>query len=261
MKNISYQDEVEKAVCCEDTGRVFAASAIYHNKLERIPEFTYYKALERMVNRNKLIRLAKGLYLRPDYDTGEGRITEELIRYYTAAEKNTFYGFQAGNYLLDKYNLLNAEKKKDLTDHAEKQKLQQKAFISESTEQVIYTSRISQRSRRVQKLLLLRLPDRIQQQQLPYYELLELLNMYEECQNRDDFSRTVFEQLLHRFAAQYDDRRMTEILRQQSYPKRLIAFMREVLQQQGCENSLNQFLAGTSRYRIPNIDLQEVSNE
>ncbi len=203
--------------------------------LSDIPEFTYYKALERMVERNKLLRLTKGIYFRGTMRTGEAEIRKEIIRYYTEAEGKLYNGVQVGGHLLEKYDLLGK------TDSV---------YCKEECIR-IYTARINEQRKKICGIELLHLPCRLDELQCRYLELLEILQHYEAAPQEMDAV-----ELLHYIegiAGSYKDQVMVKLLQKKPYPKHTIAFMKHLLEQQGCENGLGVFLAGTSRYRIPEL--------
>lgn len=235
VRVISYQDQVEQAVFHEKPGRLLVAASLYRGDLTEVPEFTYYKALERMVSRRKLLRLSRGVYIRPEMQLGAADITNEIIRYYTEQTGKVFWGFRGGEYLLAQYGLAG------MTDNKE-------------AKVIIHTSRIAGQKRNVQNITLMRLPMKPGALQIAHLEFMELLTDYENYSNRDDFAPGAFAKYLSCFAEEYDDRVMADILKQCHYPKRIIAFADELLQSRGCRTSLAGYLAGTSRYRIPSWD-------
>lgn len=211
------------------------AQSVYRESLKDIPEFTYYKALERMVERNKLLRLTKGIYLRSSYQTGEAEIVQEIIRYYTAAAGKYVAGVQTGAYLLEKYGLRCA------------------AAAGETQEVRIYTSRIAEQRKTVSGVALKKLPCRLDKVQKSHLEAMEILSYYEVEEKRAGFDMAKLQEYLAGFAAEYEDAVMVDLLKKKPYPKHTIAFLKQVLEREGIENRLGEFLAGTSRYRIPEL--------
>lgn len=234
MRKISYQDEVEQAVFRAGTGKLLVASRLYSRFLTEIPEFTYYKALERMVNRRKLLRLAKGIYMRADTDTGQEEIEREIIRYYTAKNGRNYSGFCGGGCLFEKYGLIDSDGKE---------------------EKILYTVLIQEKRRKIRDILLIRYPSLMDERQVYYMEMLELVAGYESYQKRGDFKKECFCRLMQEFAKTYDDALMVRLLKKKQYPKHTIAFLNFLLREYGCDTSLESFLAGTSKYRIPQIEI------
>lgn len=232
VREISYQDEVESAVFGREAGRLFVAAVLYREALTQIPEFTYYKALERMVERRKLIRLAKGIYIRPDTALGVKEIAQEIIRYYTACRKEKFSGFLAGGYLFEKYDILTAS----------------------DTECVIYTTLIPEQRRKIQDIQLIRYPLELSEEQIRYAEFVEMAALYEVYALRGDFDTLSFLTYVRGFAKDYDDASMRWTLSQKEYPKHTIAFAERLLREAGCETSLSTLLPGTSKYKLPKIE-------
>ncbi|MBQ9120056.1 MAG: hypothetical protein IJY09_08415 [Lachnospiraceae bacterium] len=217
-------------------GQLIVAQQLYRERLNAIPEFTFYKALERMVQRRKLLRVTKGIYLRGGMHTDAAEIRQEIIRYYTAESGRYCAGVQCGGWLLQKYGLL----QEDMPEQ-------------QTPELRIYTSRITEQKRMVAGVELRNLPCRLDKLQCAHLEALEILTYYEEEENQKYIPKERLQDYLKAFAEQYDDRIMVDLLKKKPYPKHTIAFMRQVLIQQGVENRLGEFLAGTSRYRIPKL--------
>lgn len=232
VREISYQDEVERAVFCRDAGQLFVAAALYREALTQVPEFTYYKALERMVERRKLIRLARGVYIRPDAALGEKEIAEEIVRYYTACREGKFSGFSAGGYLLEKYDILAAP----------------------DTECLVYTTLIPEKRRKIQDIVLVRYPSALSGEQLRYAEFMELAALCEAYAGHSDFDASNFGAYVRGFAENYDDAGMLWSLRQKEYPKHTVAFAQQLLHGAGCETGISALLPGTSKYRLPKIE-------
>lgn len=232
VREISYQDEVERAVFGKDAGQLFVAAVLYREALTQIPEFTYYKALERMVERRKLIRLAKGVYIRPDAALGGKEISQEIVRYYTACREERFSGFLAGGYLLEKYDILTAS----------------------DAECVIYTTLIPERHRKIQDITLVRYPLALSAEQIRYAEFIEMAALYESFAAREDFDTSNFLSYVRTFAKDYDDASMRWGLCQKEYPKHTVAFVEQLLRAAGCETSISGLLPGTSKYKLPKIE-------
>ncbi len=256
MWEISYQDEVEQVIyrCSEE--RVIVAQAVYREQLTDVPEFTYYKALERMVERHKLLRLTKGIYFRGSIRTGKAEIHEEIIRYYTEAKGRFYTGVQVGKHLLEKYGLLRRDSVEVCAAARDRIDSSAEDFAEEGTYQRednirIYTTRISEQKKKICGIELLHLPCRLDREQCRYLELLEILQYYESSPQEIEAEELLM--YVEKFAQDYEDRVMTGLLRKKLYPKHTIAFLKHLLEQQGCENGLDEFLAGTSRYRIPEL--------
>ena len=232
VRKISYQDQVEQAVCRKRAGRILIAASMYQESLREIPEFTYYKALERMVTRRKLIRLSRGIYIRPELSIGQDKIADEIIRYYTEPCGKKCWGVCSGDYLLEKYGLMREPR------HSEKE-----AFI--------LTARISEQRKCIQGITLKRLPFLPHMEEVPYLEWMELVERYDVYRGWEQFDTEAFTAFVEEIAGHYADAGLVSVLEQYHYPKRVIALAEKLLTDAGCDTSLRRFLPGTSKYRIP----------
>ena len=95
-----YTEQVKGVISGMTFNALFYAKALWEAKLTDIPEKTYYKVLERLVNSEELVHLTKGLYYRPYKE--DGKIVpisrEEILSYYT----EDFGGVVIGEVLYEK---------------------------------------------------------------------------------------------------------------------------------------------------------------
>lgn len=235
MKKISYQDEVEKAVYQAGAGRLIVAATLYQTQLSHIPEFTYYKALERMVERNRLMRITKGIYLRSTVYTGVEAIKKEIITYFT--EENA----KKGGVFLGEALL------------AEKQLYKKQVAVTQTESVGILTNYLRDGSKKIASVHLASYPGKMGKEEKKHLEAIEILRCYEDKNLQGQIDVSALLSYLSRFTKEYNDDVMREIFRLRSYPKHTIAFLKQCLNQHGVDNTLKELLSGTSRYRIPEI--------
>lgn len=232
MRKISYQDEVEQAVWKIGTGKLIVAATLYRDELKSIPELTFYKSLERMVERSKLNRLSRGLYYRAGVTDGEQEIINEIIRFYIGGKESSINGFWGGEYALVDLGILSANKE----------------------QRVIYSNRMTQKRKSVCGFDIISYPFHITADQLPYAKLVEVVDQLEKYCDRSDFNRSALEQFVNGIWNGYNDERMINALERRHIPQRKLAFLVKLIEESGNMTKLRERLPGTSRYRILTLE-------
>ena len=59
---MKYAQEIKKVIFQLKPQSIFIAEKLYREKLSFLPEATFYKTLERMVHKNEIFRIGKGVY-------------------------------------------------------------------------------------------------------------------------------------------------------------------------------------------------------
>ena len=81
--------------------------------------------------------------------------------------------------------------------------------------------------------------------------MLELLNNYRDIQEINHYA---FLNSLHSFSNHYSDEVFEKVQKTICYPKRSIAFLREVLNYYRISNHLSKYLSEFSDYHIPKME-------
>lgn len=196
---------------------------------EVISESAYFKVLERLVEKKELIRIARGVYCIPRKSrfgmipSGE----EHILKYYLGEENNS--GVLLGYKLFNKHKLTTQISKK-----------------IEILSNNIYTQKKTIDNFEIQKANF-----EINQANAGMVEAFEILQVYEKI---EDLNVRNFLSFFKSFARkQFDDQEAMEIILSGRYKKRTIAMMKSILDYYDIENSLDQFLKKTSKYRFKTI--------
>ena len=205
---------------------IFIARELYLQRFSEMTETTFLKTLERLNHKGMLIRLSKGIYCKPR-QTKFGAIPageHELASYFTGKENSE--GFIAGYRLYNKYGLTTQ--------------------IGKQVE--IYSKKSPVARGNIKNIHLNKLTSFYRPEMLPILEFLEILKNY---QNIEDLNPYSFPVCCSNFVKKFNEKIFERIYQQMGYRKCTIAFLKEILDTYGIDNTLKKHLNGTSKYRIP----------
>lgn len=204
------------------------ASRVYQEQLSNeINEAAYYQMLSRMCKDGTITRVAKGIYCRPKV-TKFGTVPpseRELVSAFTENDQGVVIG----------YSLYNSLK---LTTQVPKH-----IFV--------YSSLPEEGRRQIGNVVLQRCNVRFSPEVCSTVRMLDVLQHYDEIQELEQHQ---FLRLCSRFAEQYDDSTTDYVLTNIRYPKRTIAFLREVLDYHGKKHTLDRKLSALSDYKFPRLE-------
>lgn len=226
--SMNYTSKIEKRIEQFNPNEIIIARKLFSEELSSIPEATFFKVLERMVKKNTLVRISKGVYCRSK-KTRFGVITTneyEIIRYFTGNSKN---GMVIG------YRLYNRE---GLTTQ-----------VPKTTE--LYSNLITEEKKIVRNVLIFKLNMQLEESKVKMIEILEILQNYPQI---EDVNNIAFASYLQKAANEYVNEAANEVLSGMKYKKRTIAFFEMILNHYGVKNTLSKYLTGTSRYAIPKVE-------
>ncbi|MHB1483963.1 MAG: DUF6088 family protein [Saccharofermentanales bacterium] len=226
---MNFTSIIQKQICLLKPGELFIARNLYKEKLSYIPEFTFYKVLERMVKNNKIARIAKGIYSIPVISRfGASKVDEkEIIKYYTGKEKQK--GLLIGYSLYNKYGI--------------------STQISKNIE--IYSNLMEGQKKSIQNITIKKVNIKLTESIIQAIEALEILQNYGKI---EDASAAKLLEFIQKFTVKYDDITMNRILHSINYKKRTIAFLEMILKHYEIYNTLNKYLHKTSLYKIPTME-------
>lgn len=207
------------------------ANQLFLNELSNIPEYTYYKILERMVKNKELARIAKGLYVIPK-QTEFGIITyneQKILNYYLENNNGLYKGYYLFNHL-------------GLTTQ-----------ISKNIE--LYSTNLNQETKRINNIRIQKINIELNEENKSLIELLEVLENYNKI---EDLNQKKFFSYIKGSVKFYNESNLKNILRNEKYKKSTLAFLEVILNKYNVKNTLNLYLNRTSKYKIPNVIL---SNE
>lgn len=227
----TYSKEIEKVISEYNINDLIIANKLYKSEFPNVPEATFYKNLGRLVERNKLIRVEKGIYVRPKktrFGT-VGASENEIIAHYIGNQS----GFVKGYKLFNKVGLTTQ--------------------VSKVTE--IYSNILDERKKTVGRVSISKLNLKLNDSVIQAIEILEIL---ENISKIEDINKKAFKRYLETIANSYNKASFEKVMASMRYKKRTIAFLKRILDIYGIPNDLSKYLSSLSSYRIP---LEEVLDE
>lgn len=220
----SFAKQIASVIEAEPCNRIFKASALYKRSFNAIPEFSYYKALQRMSKQGALVHLSKGLYYRPQKSRfGIVPISEqEILDYYTRDNQGLVIGYRLYN-------------QKGLTTQ-----------ISKKVE--VLSTALTEQKKTINNIHIKNCELVISESSIPIIETLEILQNFARIEELDKRS---FASYMKNFARAYSDSATVSVLKQRNYKKSTIAFLKNFLDYFETKNSLEQFLSKLSAYKVP----------
>lgn len=207
--------------------QIFVASEFKEQKLQAIPDKTYYKVLERLTKQDEIVHLSKGLYYKPRVKDGAYKpiSDEDIVDYYVKDNA----GLVVGDKLLLEAGVL-----------------------SDSSNMIqVYSKKLKENRKRVSDVEVQKIDLELNNETIPVIETLEILQNYDKGKNRD---KGRFIAYCKKFAEQYSDDAAEYVLSHMKYKKSTIAFLQRMLAWYGVFNSLDKHLSPLSQYKIPTID-------
>lgn len=197
----------------------------------QIPPYTFYKILERMVGKNKLSRVGKGVYRKNNVHENYELSSSEIIKYYTSRNNSSSLvcGIAAGMFLINRYSILLNSSHADFPI-------------------IIYSSLIHEQKKNVSKIEIYRLPHALNPKECFCLEFLLILDEFgDSLANLGTLTCTLKQK--------YNDRCMNSILNEFHFKKKIIAFAFEILNKLNIKNSLSVFLCSVTKYDYPDVNL------
>ena len=204
---------------------------VYKEKFANIiPEGTYYKILERMTKANKIERIGKGIYCIPK-KTEFGTITnccENIVKEYTKNNSGM------------------------LVDY--KMYFEKKLTTQVAKKICIFSNDVDFDKRTFNNVVILKKDiefNEINKSIIRIFEVLENYNKIEE------FNKANFSKMLFKYLEDFNDETVQKVLEKIKYKKRTIAFLKEILDVNKKDNSLNNYLSNLSKYEIPYEEIKD----
>lgn len=229
MNQENYHNTIKEHIKNHEQNSIFVASKLYSDRMQHIPELTFYKSLERLTKDETLVRLAKGVYSVPKA-TRFGKVKaneKQVIEHYTGL--NGEYGLVIGYGLYSKYHLT--------TQMAKKTEL--------------YSNRLEAQQKRIGNVVVHRIEINMTPEVRRMIEALEILDHYGNIEN---MNYAAFYRYLKTIAQNYNEFAVRKVQHALRYKKRTIAFLAMILDSFKIEHDLQKMLSGTSRYKFPTME-------
>lgn len=205
-------------------GSIFCANDIYRKNFSSIPEATFYKILERLVNESAVSRLAAGLYCVPKITPlGKVNATEkEIIEYFTQNNKGIVVGYRLYNEI-------------GLTTQ-----------VSGTVR--IYSGNITEKTKTVKNIRVTKIPLSFTPKESTLLKTMDILDNFSSI---EDLDIDTFKKYMQSAVKMYDDAAMSAVMNAVKYKKRTIAFFKDILDSYSIPNNLAAYLSSLSKYKIP----------
>ncbi len=200
----------------------FDANALYREVEDKMSELAYYKALNRFAQADELLRVGKGIYCIPS--SAEGPSNEQIMEPYLRNKKGMKVGYAL-------YNELGLVEEKP-------------------TSYSIYTNALSGYRKTIKGVSIKRVELTFDEKTKQHVALLEVLADFESI---EDLDMDAFVAYCESVSKNYDEACASKVIKNISYKKRTIAFLKEVLDYYGISNSLSRYLSPLSVYRHPKM--------
>lgn len=219
---------VEQMLSTYPSNQLILASKLYAEKFStQMTELTYYKTLQRLCEKNVLAKIAKGIYCKP-LETRFGTVlpsSKEIVNEFTKNSTGTVVGYAM-------YNALN------LTTQ-----------VAKNIE--VYSANMEEQQKKVGSVCLTKCQMDFHEDAIRTIQILEVLQHYDTIQDMNNYS---FLRLCKEYSEHYGNDTCKYVLSRIKYSKRAIAFLRNILNFHGVDNSLNEYLSSLSEYRIPSME-------
>ena len=219
---------IEAAIRSHQPNELILASKLYREQLDGIvSEAAFYKTLERMCKAGELTKAAKGTYyLQKTGAFGAVPLSErEIVSAFTANGAGTVIGYAL-------YNRLG------LTTQ-----------VSKRTE--VLSSALDAQTKTIRNVSIEHCDLQFSKEISEMVHALEVLQNYGEIQ---DINSAMMLEYSKEIAGNYAQPVFDEVLSKRRYAKSTIAFLREILNYYGRENSLNRHLSSLSTYKHPRME-------
>lgn len=229
----SYSQEIAHIIEKMPRNKIFKSQDLYYQYFNSIPEKTYYKVLERLVKKEQIAHLSKGLYYRVKKTSfGNVPISEnEIIEFYFQNDQGLEIGYRLYN-------------KKGLTTQVSKQV-------------EILTNNLVGNQKSVLNVKVYNIYFEMTKKRKEVIEMLEILQNYNQI---EDINKKSFVRYVDGWTQCYSQVDVDYVLQYRKYKKSTIAFLESILSYNRVENTLNKYLSPLSEYSIPNVrELYEAS--
>ena len=219
--------ELVKLIEANEKQQPFNASEFYEKIDSVCSEFSFYKALERLVKSQSLIKVSKGVYCLPIHtDFGVVKPSDkQIIGKYISENRGMKVGYQL-------YNELNLS-------------------TQISKKYVIYSNALSGFTKNIRNINIkkvnLSFTDEIKNQ----IAMLEVLSNFERIQ---DLNLNVFRSYSENFARNFNEKDFEEVINNIKYKKSTISFLKEILDYFNTSNDLGKYLSPLSTYKHPKTE-------
>ena len=206
----------------------FDARLVYEDLQSQESIDAFYQSLSRLVSRNELLRVGKGVYCVPkDSPYGSYPPSEhELLAPYLENQKGMVIGYELYSDLL-------------LTTQVAKGVC-------------AYSSAIDSQVKTIGNVRLMKANLKFTPSVKEHVAMMEVLSHLGQI---EDFNEEVFTNYIRSFASSYSQTAMDRVLKAIKYKKATIALIKEILDYCEVENSLASYLNPLTKYKLPDVGI------
>lgn len=219
---------IETVISAFKPNELILASRLFHEQLsDRVSETAFYKTLERLCKAGKLSKISKGTYCIPK-KSAFGIVPpsdREIISAFTKNSTGTVIGYALYNHL-------------GLTTQ-----------IPRTTE--VFSSSLETQTKRIRNVLIRYSPLQFSED---ITKMIQSMDVLQNVKCIQDINYSMLIQYCKGIAETYDQAVFDEVISKQKYFKSTIAFLKEILDYYGRENSLNKYLSALSTYTYPKME-------
>lgn len=223
----SNSNKVEMIIEKQDAGSLIDARLLYYMSSLEVSEAAFYKSLERMCKSDKIVRIANGIYYKPNRSKyGIIPVNEaDIVEYYTRELSGVVIGYTL-------YNRVGISTQ-----------------ISKRVE--VFSNRLLGDKKTIQNVTIRKLDFSFDDDTIPIIETLEILQNYSRIEDIDNMALSRY---LLDFSVKYKDNAAIRVLEHMKYKKSTIAFLEACLNYMGIENTLKRFISSLSSYKYPSME-------
>lgn len=215
---------------------IIDAQRLYQEKFNDISEQAFFKTLSRLAKDGEIQRLTKGIYCKPK----KGRFgiigsnEKNILEYYVGTNKNK--GVVVGYQMYNKYGLTTQ--------------------VSKIIE--VYSNVTLQEKRKIKNVSIYKANLKFDASTKKMIELLEVLENYHSI---EDLSSKSMLKFITDARSYYNEKTLEKLLKTIGYKKSTLASLRNLLDELNIENTVDQYLNGTSKYKALRLeDLYEAAS-
>lgn len=208
---------------------IIDAQKVYKEKFNSISEQAFYKTFSRLTKTGELYRLTKGIYCIPKTGRFGTVVSNEknILEYYLGTKRNK--GVIIGYRLYNKYGLTTQ--------------------VAKQVE--IYSSVTLQEKKQIRDVLIYKLNVRFDETTIRMIELLEVLQNHNKIEELNT-NRLIY--FIKDFITYYDENVLRKLIKSIGYKKNTLASLKSILDYHAIQNSVNNYLNGTSKYNELTMD-------
>ncbi len=226
---MSHSNKILESINKYSELRIIDAQRLYQEKFNDMSEQAFFKTLSRLAKDGEIQRLTKGIYCKPK----KGRFgtigsnERNILEYYVGTNKNK--GVVVGYQMYNKYGLTTQ--------------------VSKVIE--VYSNVTLQEKRKIKNVSIHKATLKFDTSTKKMIELLEVLENY---QSIEDLNTKGMLKFITDAGSYYNEKTLEKLLKNIGYKKSTLASLKNLLEELKIENTVDQYLNGTSKYKALRLE-------